>query len=407
MGKVIVVGGGPAGMFAAAVSASNGNEVTLIEKNKKLGKKLSITGKGRCNITNAGDIEDLFNNIITNRKFMYSSIYTFNNYDLINFFEEKGLETKVERGNRVFPVSDKALDVIQVLKKNMKDYGVKVITNCKVVNILREEKVIKGVQTENEFLNCDKVIIATGGVSYPGTGSTGDGYIFAEKTGHKIIKPKASLVPLIVKEAWVKELQGLSLKNVSINVYDKNKNKKYTDFGEMLFTHYGVSGPMILSGSSCIDFKKDSELVLEIDLKPAIDENTLDKRLLKDFSKNINKDFRNSLNELLPRKLIPICIKLSNIDPFKKTNEITKEERKNLVKILKHFKFTLIDKRSINEAIITSGGIDVKNINPHTMESKLIEGLYFIGEVLDVDALTGGYKHPINQISRHPAFPHK
>ena len=414
MSKVIVIGGGPAGMFAAYFAAKNGHEVTLLEQNEKLGKKLYITGKGRCNITNASDMENLFANVCSNEKFLYSAFYSYTNDQVIDFFESYGLRTKVERGNRVFPVSDRSSDVIATLTKALKDVSVEVKLHTKVEKLLTEEykdennqtvvadkktgtlkQVVTGVVLENGAeLHANAIVLATGGISYPSTGATGDGYRFAEKLNHKIVEPTPSLVPFEVKESWVTEMQGLALKNVAITIEQEGK-RLYEDFGEMLFTHFGVSGPMILSASASIkpkyfkDFTHD--LILKIDLKPALDKEQLDKRILKDFEEVKNKQFKNSIQKLLPSKMIPIIIELSGIDPDKKVNEITKAERMALVDLLKGLPMTVIGLRGWNEAIITKGGVAVKQVNPSTMESKLVYGLYFAGELLDLDAMTGGY----------------
>ena len=414
MSKVVVIGGGPAGMFAAYFAAKNGHKVTLLEQNEKLGKKLYITGKGRCNITNASDMENLFANVCSNEKFLYSAFYSYTNDQVVEFFESYGLRTKVERGNRVFPVSDHSSDVIATLSKALKDVGVDVKLYTKVSKLLTEEyqdengetvvadkkagtlkQVIRGVVLEDDTtITADAVVLATGGISYPPTGATGDGYRFAEGLNHKIVEPTPSLVPFEVQEAWVTQMQGLSLKNVAITIEREGK-KLYNDFGEMLFTHFGVSGPMILSASSSIKpaYFKDfaHELTLKIDLKPALDKEQLDKRILKDFEEAKNKQYKNSIQKLLPSKMIPIIIELSGIDPDKKVNEITKEERMKLVELLKGLPMTIIGLRGWNEAIITKGGVSVKNVNPSTMESKLVNGLYFAGELLDLDAMTGGY----------------
>ncbi|MBQ8518537.1 MAG: NAD(P)/FAD-dependent oxidoreductase [Agathobacter sp.] len=395
MSKVIVIGGGPAGMFAAYFAAKNGHKVTLLEQNEKLGKKLYITGKGRCNITNASDMENLFANVCSNEKFLYSAFYSYTNDQVVDFFESYGLRTKVERGNRVFPVSDHSSDVIATLTKALKEAGVEVKLYTKVTKLLTEEDVIKGVELEdNTTMYADAVVLATGGISYPSTGATGDGYRFAEGLNHKIIEPSPSLVPFEVQESWIAEMQGLSLKNVAITIEREGK-KLYNDFGEMLFTHFGVSGPMILSASASIKpaYFKDfaHELTLKIDLKPALDRDQLDKRILKDFEEAKNKQYKNSIQKLLPSKMIPIIITLSGIDPDKKVNEITKEERMRLVDLLKGLPMTIIGLRGWNEAIITKGGVSVKQVNPSTMESKLVKGLYFAGELLDLDAMTGGY----------------
>jgi len=395
MSKVIVVGGGPAGMFAAYFAAQNGHKVTLLEQNEKLGKKLYITGKGRCNITNASDMENLFANVCSNEKFLYSAFYSYTNDQVVEFFENYGLRTKVERGNRVFPVSDHSSDVIATLNKALKDVGVEIKLHTKVAKLHVEEQAVKGVLLEDgTSLMADNLILATGGVSYPSTGATGDGYRFAESLNHKIVEPTPSLVPFEIQESWVTEMQGLALKNVAITIEREGK-KLYNDFGEMLFTHFGVSGPMILSASASIKpayFKDfEHEMTLKIDLKPALDREQLDKRILKDFEEAKNKQYKNSIQKLLPSKMIPIIITLSGIDPDKKVNEITKEERMKLVDLLKGLPMTIIGLRGWNEAIITKGGVSVKNVNPSTMESKLIKGLFFAGELLDLDAMTGGY----------------
>ena len=398
--KVIVIGGGPAGMMAAISSAENGNDVTIIEKMQSLGRKLLITGKGRCNITSSLDMDEFIKNIPGNGMFLYSAFKNYTNQDIIKLLKEEGLEVKEERGNRIFPVTDKSLDVLKCFEKKLKSLNVNIILNTKVKEILVEDNIVKGVKTEKEIINADKVILATGGKSYPLTGSTGDGYVMAQKLGHTVTKINPSLVPLETfdKEAC-KNLQGLSLKNVQIELIDKNKNKViYEDFGEMLFTHFGVSGPTILSSSAhLVRYKNiqqlfnENKISLKIDFKPALSEEKLNDRILRDFNEEKNKMFRNSLDKLLPQKLIPIIIKISGIEPNKKVNEITKIERKNLVKLLKNFEITIKGFRSIDEAIITSGGIKIKEINPKTMESKIIKGLYFAGEIIDVDAYTGGF----------------
>ena len=398
--KVIVIGGGPAGMMSAISSAENGNDVTIIEKMQSLGRKLLITGKGRCNITSSLDMDEFIKNIPGNGMFLYSAFKNYTNQDIIKLLKEEGLEVKEERGNRIFPVTDKSLNVLKCFEKKLKSLNVNIILNTKVKEILVEDNIVKGVKTEKEIINADKVILATGGKSYPLTGSTGDGYVMAQKLGHTVTKINPSLVPL---EAFDKEtcknLQGLSLKNVQIELIDKNKNKViYEDFGEMLFTHFGVSGPTILSSSAhLVRYKNiqqlfnENKISLKIDFKPALSEEKLNDRILRDFNEEKNKMFRNSLDKLLPQKLIPTIIKISGIDPNKKVNEITKIERKNLVKLLKNFEITIKGFRSIDEAIITSGGIKIKEINPKTMESKIIKGLYFAGEIIDVDAYTGGF----------------
>lgn len=393
MSNVIVVGGGAAGMMAAIFAARNGQNVTLLEKNEKLGKKIFITGKGRCNITNASEIEDLFSAVISNPKFLYSGFYSFTNDQVIHFFEELGVATKIERGNRVFPVSDHSSDVIAALAREMQHLKVKVQLHCEVKELLiNNEREIKGVRLANgKKMTADAVVVATGGISYPSTGSTGDGYRFARNCGHKVTELFPSLVPMEVKEWYAKELQGLSLKNIEIHITD-GKKKLYDEFGEMLFTHYGVTGPVILSASSIVGKTLEKkELVLHIDLKPALTEEQLDKRLLREFEANHNKQFKNAIDSLLPAKLRPVIIELSGIEEEKKVHEITKEERLNLLRLIKDFHMTLTGLRGYNEAIITKGGISVKEIDPGTMESKLIKNLHFAGEVLDLDAVTGGY----------------
>lgn len=393
MSNVIVVGGGAAGMMAAIFAARNGQNVTLLEKNEKLGKKIFITGKGRCNITNASEIEDLFSAVISNPKFLYSGFYSFTNDQVIHFFEELGVATKIERGNRVFPVSDHSSDVIAALAREMQHLKVKVQLHCEVKELLiNNEREIKGVRLANgKKMTADAVVVATGGISYPSTGSTGDGYRFARNCGHKVTELFPSLVPMEVKEWYAKELQGLSLKNIEIHITD-GKKKLYDEFGEMLFTHYRVTGPVILSASSIVGKTLEKkELVLHIDLKPALTEEQLDKRLLREFEANHNKQFKNAIDSLLPAKLRPVIIELSGIEEEKKVHEITKEERLNLLRLIKDFHMTLTGLRGYNEAIITKGGISVKEIDPGTMESKLIKNLYFAGEVLDLDAVTGGY----------------
>lgn len=391
MSKVLIVGGGAAGMMAAISAARCGHEVHLYEKNEKLGKKIYITGKGRCNVTNACDIEELFSNIVTNKKFMYSSIYTFDNNMVQSFFEEEGCPLKIERGNRVFPVSDKSYDIINALERAMKKEKVDINLFSTVTDLIVENETVKGIIVDNKKIFGDKVLIATGGYSYQSTGSTGDGHNFAKKYGHEVTKCHPALVPFIAKEEWIKDLQGLSLRNCKVTLYNDTK-VIYEDFGELLFTHFGVSGPTVLSASSyVIDLIKQKELRLSIDLKPALDEKTLDERILRDFDEFKNKNFANSLDKLLPKSLIPVVIDRTGINPDKKVNEITKEERKRLVKLIKDFDITLTGLRGFNEAIITHGGINTKQINSNTLESKIIKNLFFAGEVIDVDALTGGF----------------
>ncbi|MCR5430619.1 MAG: NAD(P)/FAD-dependent oxidoreductase [Eubacterium sp.] len=385
MSKVIIIGGGASGMMAAIAAKKNVNDVTIIEKNEKLGKKLFITGKGRCNLTNASDINSHMNNLMSNPKFMYSAFNAFNADDIVSLIEETGIKTKVERGNRVFPKSDKSSDVIKALKKQLDSLGVDIVLNYEVKTITKDD-----VFKVNDDLTCDCLIVATGGLSYKSTGSTGDGYKFSKQFGHKTTKTYPSLVPFDIKEDCCKDLQGLSLKNVTLKIIDKDK-VLYEELGEMIFTHFGVSGPLVLSASSFVADKPNGKYKISIDLKPALDEQTLDKRVLRDFDKYKNKNFNNSLSDLLPKKLIPIIIGLSGIDEYKKVNEITKDERQKLVKLIKNLEFNISGLRGYDEAIITKGGIDVKEINPKTMESKIVPGLYFVGEVLDVDSLTGGY----------------
>ena len=391
MSKVLVVGGGAAGMFAAIFAAYNGNEVHIYEKNEKLGKKLYITGKGRCNITNASDMDTLFASVVTNSKFLYSSFYGYTNQDVIDFFERIGVATKIERGNRVFPVSDHSSDVIAGLIRELHQLGVEIHLHTGVKKIVGHDH-FEYIELQNGTkVEGDACIVATGGFSYQTTGSTGDGYRFAKELGHEVTEIMPSLVPLEIKEWYAKELQGLSLRNVQATVMD-GKKKLYDDFGEMLFTHYGVSGPLMLSASSYIGKKlKEKELRLVIDLKPALTMEQLDQRVLRDFEENMNKQFKNAIGKLFPTKLIPIMLELSGIDPDKKVNLISKEERQHFVWLIKHFEMTIKGLRDFNEAIITKGGVKVKEINPATMESKLVQGLYFVGEVLDLDALTGGF----------------
>ena len=404
--KVIVIGGGPAGMLAAISAAQNGNEVTILEKMDMLGKKLLITGKGRCNITSNIPIEDFIKNIPGNGMFMYSSFNNFDNRDIIKLLEEEGVKTKVERGNRVFPVSDRSKDVQMALINRLKKLNVKVLLNAKVEDILVENDqacgVVANIKGKINKIKADKVIVATGGKSYPGTGSTGDGYLLLKKLGHTIIEIKPSLVPLTAEESGLelcKNMQGLSLKNVGIKIKDIQKNKViYEDFGEMLFTHFGVSGPTILSGSAhLLRYKnvkqlfENKKIILSIDLKPALTDEKLDERILRDFNEEKNKAFKNSLDKLLPKKMIETVIRLSEIKEDKRVNEITKKERLKLVNILKNFEIGISGFRPIEEAIVTSGGVNIKEINPKTMESKIIKNLYVAGEIIDVDAYTGGF----------------
>lgn len=408
MSKVIVIGGGPAGMMAAYAAAESGHAVTLLEQNEKLGKKLFITGKGRCNLTNASDMEQLFANVVSNRKFLYSAFYSYDNEQVISFFESHGMPTKTERGNRVFPVSDHSSDVIAALSAALRGQHVEVLLHTKVKRLLlekrEEEKRVTGVElADHTKMHADAVIVATGGISYPSTGATGDGYRMAEESGHKMVSPTPALVPMETKEPWVRDLQGLSLRNVRMSV-TRGKKKLYEDFGEMLFTHFGVSGPLVLSASGCIPAKAfDQELSMTIDLKPALDVEQLDHRILREFDEMKNKQFKNSLGHLLPAKMIPVMIALSGIDPDTKVNEISREQRQNLLHLFKNMSLTITGLRDFKEAIITKGGVCVKDINPSTMESKLVQGLYFCGEVLDLDALTGGYNLQIAWSTGHLA----
>lgn len=392
MSKVLIIGGGAAGMMAAIAAAYNGNEVHIFEKNEKNGKKLFITGKGRCNITNASDIENHFANIMRNSKFLYSAYHCLDSYGVCTMIESAGVETKIERGNRVFPLSNKSSDVIYALNKMMRDIGVNIHLKSEIVSVSKEnENIILEEKNGKKHIG-DACIIATGGISYPVTGSTGDGYKFAEKIGHTITERYPSLVPFNIKEEFCKELQGLSLKNVELKIQDETGKQYYSEMGEMLFTHFGISGPLVLSASGHISDKlKEHQFIAKIDLKPALSNEALDKRILKDFEENINRNFNNSLDKLLPKKLIPVIVELSGINQYKKVHEITKEERENLVKLIKELKMSISGARGYNEAIITKGGVSVKDINPKTMESKIVPGIYFAGEVLDIDALTGGY----------------
>lgn len=398
--KVIVIGGGPAGMMAAISASQNGNEVILLEKNNKLGKKLLITGKGRCNITSSLNMEEFIKNTPGNGMFLYSCFNSFTNKDIIEFLKKQGLSVKEERGNRIFPVTDRAQDVLECFERKLKQLNVKILYENQVTDILVQENRVYAVKTKNQTIKADKIILATGGKSYPLTGSTGDGYELAKKLGHTITEIKPSLVPLETYEQNLhKSLQGLSLRNVKIKIIDISKNKEiYEDFGEMLFTHFGISGPIILSGSAhLVRYKnidnlfKNKQIKLKIDLKPALTDEKLNDRILRDFEESKNKSFKNSLDKLLPQKLIPVIIERSKINPEKQVNSITKQERMELIKTLKEFEVTIKNFRKIEDAIITSGGINVKEVNPKTMESKKIQGLYFAGEILDVDSYTGGF----------------
>lgn len=449
MQSIIVIGGGAAGMMAAIAAAEAGGSVTLLEKNGKLGKKLYITGKGRCNVTNSGDAETFFSNICTNKKFLYSAFYSYDNVAMMDFLEQAGCPLKVERGERVFPVSDHSSDVIGALKRELDRLRVKVLLNTEVKDLwigwdcdeseqrhaMTQSRTMTqdgiAAQSSQEYNRClvemtnasyeptscfrkvsladgsmlkaDKCIVCTGGISYPATGSTGDGYRFAKEKGHKLVEARPALVPLETAEDWCRDLMGLSLKNVSLRMMDGRK-ELYSGFGEMLFTHFGVSGPLVLSASSFYAKRKSGEMVqLFIDLKPALSREQLDKRLLRDFEENKNKQFKNVLGGLFPAKLIPVMIKLSGIHPDKKVNEITREERQGFLEIIKNLPLTVTGTRSFEEAIITQGGVSVKDINPSTMESKLVKNLYFAGEVLDLDAMTGGFNLQIAWSTGHLA----
>lgn len=391
MSKVIVAGGGAAGMMAAIRAAERGHSVELIEHNEKLGKKVFITGKGRCNLTNASDMDEIFSNIVTNPKFLYSALYTFSNEDVMRFFENSGLKIKTERGGRVFPVSDKSSDVIKTLEKKLKDHDVNVRLKSHIEKLIMQNGKIKGIVVNGKKQDADAVIMATGGLSYKSTGSDGSGFDIIRESGHTTSEFSPALVPIVIKEDYPKKMQGVSLKNIEISILNGNKSI-YSAFGEMLFTHFGISGPVVLSASSVIiKYLKKGNLTIKIDLKPALTEEQLDVRILRDFEDNINRDFKNSLSGLLPKKMIPSIIRYSGIPEDKKINNITREERRSLVKALKGFTLTIEGLRGYDEAIITQGGVNVKEINPATMESKLVKGLYFAGEMIDIDAFTGGY----------------
>ncbi len=389
MAQVVIVGGGPAGMMAA-IAASKNNKVILIEKNNKLGKKLFITGKGRCNVTNNKDISEFFDYIPTNPHFLYSALYTFTNEDTIKFFNERGVELKVERGDRVFPNSDKSSDIIKAFEKTLMEKNIEIKLGIAVKELKVENNKITSVILDNDdYIECDNVILATGGASYPQTGSNGDGFRFCKSLGHNVVSIKPSLVPIEINEAWVKDLQGLSLRNVQLTLLDKNNKIIFKDQGEMLFTHFGISGPLCLSASSLI--KPGEKYKIVLNLKPALSEKELDLRIQKDFLKYNNKDFKNALNDLFPQKLIPIMINLSKIPENQKVNSITKEQRKFFLNLISNLTMDVRGLRSIEEAIVTSGGIDTKEIDPSTMKSKVVSNLSFAGEVIDVDAYTGGY----------------
>ena len=387
--KIVVVGGGAAGMMAAICAAEQGAEVTLLEPNERLGKKLNITGKGRCNVTNNADLETLLANIPKNGKFLYSAFSKFDGRDAMAFFEKIGVPLKTERGNRVFPVSDRAFDVSGALERRLRALKVSMVRD-RAISLGLIEGAVTGVVGEKRAYPADAVILATGGVSYPATGSTGEGHRMAGEAGHTITPLQGSLVPLKEQGNLCARMQGLSLRNVSLTVFENDK-KIYTDFGEMLFTHFGVSGPLVLSASAHMRRFDKKQYRLEIDLKPALDEQTLDKRILSDFEKHSNNDFCNALDDLLPQKLIPVLVELTGIPPHQKVHDITKEQRRGLLRLLKHFPVAVAGLRPVTDAIITSGGVKVSEISPTTMESKIVKGLYFAGELIDVDAYTGGF----------------
>lgn len=389
--KVIVIGAGPAGMMAAGAAAENGADVMLIEKNSKVGRKLAITGKGRCNITNFCDTDTFISNVTANQRFMYSAVNRFSCYDTVAFFEDRGLRTKVERGNRVFPVSDKAADVVDTLYDYLTELNVDIV-RAEVKRLIIRDGAVKGVRTNDTEIHSDAVIVTCGGLSYKATGSTGDGYTFAKSAGHTITPLLPSLVPLVSDDEDIPQLQGLSLKNVSLSIIDNNSDKEiYSEFGEMLFTHFGISGPIVLSASAHMRSMSPGRYTAYIDLKPALDPETLDKRILRDLAEFSNKDIINSIGKLLPKKLIPVVLARACIDFRTKCNSLTAEAREKLLNVIKAFKVDIHSFRPINEAIVTHGGVDVKDIDPRTMGSKLIKGLYFAGEVLDLDAYTGGF----------------
>lgn len=408
MNRVIVVGGGAAGAMAAIAAARSGSRTTLFEKNEKIGKKLFITGKGRCNVTNACETEELFGNVVSNGKFLYSAFYSFDNNSTMDFFEQAGCMLKTERGDRVFPKSDHSSDVIAALNRELSESGVEVFLHTPVKEILLEEtpdgKRVRGVRlVDGRGEPADSVVVATGGISYESTGSTGDGYRFAERAGHKLAEAKPALVPFNIQEPFCRDMMGLSLKNVSVSLSCDGK-ELYQGFGEMLFTHFGVSGPLILTASSYYAKRAyGKRAVLRLDLKPALTEEQLDRRILRDFEENRNRLFKNAVGGLFPAKMIPVMVALSGIDPEKKVNEVTREERKGLVSLIKGLPMTVTGSRNFSEAIITQGGVSVKEINPSTMESKIVKGLYFAGEVLDLDALTGGFNLQIAWSTGHLA----
>lgn len=391
MKKVVIIGAGASGLIAGAVSAKKGNDVILIERNSRPARKVMITGKGRCNVTNACfDLDELIGNVVTNPRFMYSAFSSFMPYDTMALMEDMGVELKIERGNRVFPMSDKSVDIVDAIVNNAKQSGVKFVQGVAESFNIQDNAVISVNLDDGTVVEGDVFALCTGGASYTSTGSDGKGYELAKSVGHNIIPCEPSLISLVSSDGYVSKLQGLSLRNVAVTLYDGDK-KIYSDFGEMMFTHYGITGPVILSASCHMTKPKQHKYKFAIDLKPALDTQTLDKRIQRDFAENTNKDFINSLDKLLPNKLIPVIVKMSGIEPSAKVNQITKEQRLNLVHLLKNLIVNISDFRPLNEAIITSGGVDVKEINPKTMQSKLIDNLYFAGEIIDVDAYTGGF----------------
>ncbi|HPZ52573.1 MAG TPA: NAD(P)/FAD-dependent oxidoreductase [Clostridia bacterium] len=386
----IIIGAGAAGLFSALSASETGKRVLILEKNNIPGKKIRITGKGRCNITNSCSFDELIENIPGNGKFLYSSLSRFSNYDIIDTFNRLGLETVVERGNRVFPASNKSIDVVNVLVKELERRNVEIRYNSCVCKIVYENEYVKSVYVNDQFIETKNLIIATGGLSYPGTGSTGDGYRFAIEAGHTIVPTKPSLVPLVSSDQWIKELQGLSLKNIRLSLINKD-GCFYSDFGEMLFTHNGISGPLVLTGSRHYISQQYKEIIASIDLKPALDEEKLDSRLLRDFEKYSRKQLKNAFNDLLPAKMIPVFVNRLDIDDNKTVNQITSYERKQILTLLKDFRINIISHGKMAEAVVTSGGVCTKEINPKTMESKIKKGLFFAGEVIDVDGYTGGF----------------
>lgn len=388
--NLIIVGAGAAGCMAAVTAARRGVSVTLIDKNQKIGRKMLITGKGRCNVTNNCDLNTLIASVPTNPRFLYSAFSSFMPQDTINFFENEGMPLKTERGNRVFPKSDKSVDIIDTFFRLIRECKIDLL-NDTVIDLIIDNGSVLGVKSEKREYFSDNVLLCCGGCSYPQTGSDGYGYTLAKQAGHTIVEPKPSLVPIVTEENWCGELQGLSLKNVSLTVKNEKDKEIYSDFGEMIFTHYGISGPIVLSASAHINAEKSQKYIISVDLKPALSEEQLDKRIQKDFEKYINKDIINSLNDLLPKKLIPVAVTLSEIDFRTKCHEITKVQRHRLLYVIKNLTMTFKDFRPIDEAIVTSGGVSVKEINPKTMQSKLVKGLYFAGEMIDVDAYTGGF----------------